>query len=153
MSIPGASDVYLQRERAGEPWRIVAVVHRDAAQVEWRAEFRDFQNDLPRTIRIGSADRRRFDLTLALSQVDINAPLGALGIGTLKGISTTALKSDDATYAALTAQIKSITTKRNDIAGQMITMLEDAAFNNKPVDEAAATSLTKQANDLLDSVP
>ena len=76
MSIPGASDVYLQRERAGEPWRIVAVVHRDAAQVEWRAEFRDFQNDLPRTIRIGSAERRRFDLTLALSQVDINAPLG-----------------------------------------------------------------------------
>ena len=72
--IPGATDVYLRRERLGEPWRIVAVVHHGPARAEWRAEFRDFQNDLPRTIRIRSTDRR-FDLTLGLSQVDINAPL------------------------------------------------------------------------------
>jgi len=77
---------------------------------------------------------------LAAAYKDINAPLGALGIGTLKGISTTALKSDDATYAVLTAQIKAITATRNGIAGQMIAMLEDAAFNNKSIDEAARPS-------------
>jgi len=90
---------------------------------------------------------------LAAAYKDINAPLGALGIGTLRGISTTALKSDDATYAVLTAQIKAITATRNGIAGQMIAMLEDAAFNSKSIDEAAAAFLIKQAGDLLASVP
>ena len=95
------------------------------------------------------------DMLSALAAVykAINAPLGDLGFRTLTGISTTALKSDDATYGVLTAQIKAITAKRNDIAGQMIAMLEDAAFNNKPIDEAAAAFLIKQAGDLLASVP
>jgi arylsulfatase A-like enzyme len=91
--------------------------------------------------------------TLAAAYKAINAPLGDLGIRTLKGISTTALKGDDATYAALTAQIKTITAKRNDIAGQMIAMLEDAAFNNKPINEAAAAFLIQEAANLLASVP
>src|SRR6202040_1942537 len=90
---------------------------------------------------------------LAAAYKAINAPLGDLGFRTLTGMSTTALKSDDATYGVLTAQIKAIIAKRNDIAGQMIAMLEDAAFNNKPIDEAAAAFLIKQAGDLLASVP
>jgi hypothetical protein len=71
----------------------------------------------------------------------------------LTGISTTALSGDDATYATLEAQIKSITTSRNNIASQMISMLEDAAFNNHPIDEAKAQQLIDQANDLLASIP
>jgi hypothetical protein len=35
----------------------------------------------------------------------------------------------------------------------MIAMLEAAAFDNQPIDEAAAASLIKQAHDLLASVP
>jgi hypothetical protein len=91
---------------------------------------------------------------LAAAYKSINAPLGELGLNTLTGISTTALKSDDdAVYGMLTAQIRSITAKRNDIAGQTIAMLEDAAFNNKPINEASAASLIKQASDLLALVP
>jgi hypothetical protein len=90
---------------------------------------------------------------LATAYKAISAPLGTLGLKTLTGISTTALKGNDATYTSLTAQIKSITTTRNGIAGQMIAMLEGAAFNNKPIDEAVAASLIKQAYDLINSVP
>jgi hypothetical protein len=35
----------------------------------------------------------------------------------------------------------------------MIAMLEDAAFRNRPIDEAEAAFLIKQANDLIASVP
>jgi hypothetical protein len=82
----------------------------------------------------------------------INAPLGDLGVLTLTGISTTALKGDDATYSLLEARITDITAKRDDIAGQMIKMLEDAAFRNSSIDEATAASLIKQAYDLIASV-
>jgi hypothetical protein len=73
--IQGPIEAYLRRERPAEPWRLVAVVHRNSTSSEWRAEFRDFHNDLPHTIRLISTDRRRFDVTLGLSQLDINAPL------------------------------------------------------------------------------
>ena len=89
---------------------------------------------------------------LAAAYKAINAPLGTLGLGTLTGISTTALAGDDTTYAILEAQIQAITAKRNDIAGQMIAMLEAAAFNNQPIDEAKAGQLIREANDLLASI-
>ncbi len=56
-------------------------------------------------------------------------------------------------YAILEAQIQAITTQRNQIAAQMIDMLEDAAFNNQPIDEAKAQQLVNQANDFLASIP
>jgi flavodoxin len=90
---------------------------------------------------------------LAAAYKAINAPLGPLGFNTLTGISTTALANDDATYAILEAQIQSITIQRNKIAGQMIEVLEDAAFDNHPIDEAKAQQLIDQANDLLASIP
>ena len=90
---------------------------------------------------------------LAAAYKAINAPLGELGFGTLTGISTTALAGDDATYAILEAQIQAITAKRNDIAGQMIAMLEAAAFNHQPIDEERARQLIGEANDLLGSIP
>jgi hypothetical protein len=90
---------------------------------------------------------------LARAYKAINAPLGELGIRTLTGISTTAFKGDDTTYMLLEAQLKAITKRRNEIAGQMIDMLEAAAFNNHPINEAAAARLIDEAYDLLDSVP
>jgi hypothetical protein len=89
---------------------------------------------------------------LAAAYKAINAPLGPLALNTLTGISTTALAGDDTTYAILEARIQSITTQRNKIAGQMIVMLENAAFNNQPIDEATAQRLIDQANQLLGSI-
>jgi hypothetical protein len=70
-------DLYLRRDSRASPWRLVAAVHREAGRPEWRAEYRDFRNGLPHTIRLASADTRRFDLRLALSQVEIDVPLEA----------------------------------------------------------------------------
>jgi len=74
--VPGHEERFLRRDRAGSPWRLVALVHERGELGEWRAEYRDFLNDLPRSIRLISRDRRRFDLQLALSQLDVNVPLG-----------------------------------------------------------------------------
>jgi hypothetical protein len=68
----GDGELYLRRSAAAAPWRIVATV-----RPAWRAEYGDFDGDLPRTIRLTSADRRAFDLRLALSQVEVNPSLGA----------------------------------------------------------------------------
>ena len=72
----GSDEVYFNREKTGEPWRLVATVHR-AAGAGWRAEYRNFQNGLPQTIRLVSAVSGRFDLQLGLSQIDTNTPLAA----------------------------------------------------------------------------
>jgi hypothetical protein len=66
--------VYLTRVKAGEPWQIVAATHGVGAG-EWRAEYRDFANGLPRSIRLSATDRSRFDLALTLSQVEINTAI------------------------------------------------------------------------------
>ena len=71
----------------------------------------------------------------------------------MTGISTTALEGDDATYARLEARLDRITAQRNQIAGEMIEMLEAAAFKYRPIDRAAAARLIDEAYDLLDSVP
>lgn len=72
--VPGEHELYLRRERAGAPWRLVAAIHRSDA-TGWRAEYRDFLADVPRAVRLTSLEPRRFDIRLQLSQVDINVPL------------------------------------------------------------------------------
>jgi hypothetical protein len=76
----GPDEIYLKRERSSSVWQLVAVVHAagsDRTAVAWRAEYRDFQSGLPRTIRLVSRDPARFDLRFALSQVEVNTTLGA----------------------------------------------------------------------------
>jgi hypothetical protein len=77
-----SGDVYLHRDDHAARWRIVAAEHRGAGARSWRAEYRDFQQGppatgLPKTVRLSSLDGKRFDLRLALSQVELNQPLGA----------------------------------------------------------------------------
>ena len=89
---------------------------------------------------------------LAEAYKQINAPRGTLGARTLTGISTTALEGNDATYASLEARLDAITQRRNQIAGEMIDMLEAAAFDHGSIDRTAAARLIDEAYDLLDSV-
>ncbi len=99
--------------------------------------------------------RQHQDLLSALAEAykQINAPRGALGARTLTGISTAALEGDDATYARLEERLDRITAQRNQIAGEMIEMLEAAAFDHRSIDRTAAARLIDEAYDLLDSVP
>lgn len=73
--VPGARELYLRRERASAPWRLVAMIR--SGDSGWRADYRDFLGDLPRSIRLTSLEPRRFALRLELSQVEINVPLDA----------------------------------------------------------------------------
>lgn len=70
----GPADLYLHRE-GGAGWRLVAAVHRAPDGASWRAEYRDFQQGLPRAVRLASLESKRFDLSLVLSQVELNVPL------------------------------------------------------------------------------
>jgi hypothetical protein len=89
---------------------------------------------------------------LAEAYKQINAPLGKLGRKTLTGISTRALMGDDTTYAALEDKIADLTSRRNKIAGEMIEILEGAAFDGRDVDQGEAKHLIEQAEELLESV-
>jgi hypothetical protein len=68
----GGGAVYLQRAGRTGPWRLVAATRRDASGAGWRAEYSKIVDGLPRDIRLRSDDRRRFDLHLALSQIEVN---------------------------------------------------------------------------------
>jgi hypothetical protein len=66
--------VYLHRTQRNAPWRLVTATH-TGTSVPWRAEYRDFVNNLPQSIRLKSDDGKRFDLKLTLKELDINVPI------------------------------------------------------------------------------
>jgi arylsulfatase A-like enzyme len=103
---------------------------------------------LPDSLR----DHRETLSRLAAAYKAINAPNGPLGHKTLVGISTRALKGDDATYAALEDKIEDLTDRRNKIAGRMIAMLEAAAFQRRAIDNDEAEHLINEARELLQSL-
>jgi outer membrane biogenesis lipoprotein LolB len=71
----GPRSIYLHRDGRSSPWRLVAAVHLPSDAPAWRAEYRDFADGLPRTIRLASTDRDRFNLRLVLSGIELNGPL------------------------------------------------------------------------------
>jgi hypothetical protein len=84
----------------------------------------------------------------------INAPVGPLGVKTLE-MSTTALASNDAndaTYNKIENDILDIKSRRNAIASQMLSILEDSTFDGKAFNEAKAQGLINAAEGLLEEV-
>jgi arylsulfatase A-like enzyme len=129
---------------------ILSLAHlQDDYAHDGRVVFEVLKGDaLPDSLR----DHRETLSRLAEAYKQINAPVGQLGLKTLTGISTRALKGDDATYAALEDKITDLTQKRNKIAGEMIAMLENAAFKGQEIDEEDAEHLIHQAKELLESL-
>jgi outer membrane lipoprotein-sorting protein len=72
----GSRSIYLNRNPPSAPWRLVAVVHQDGTAPEWRTEYRDFVDGLPRTIRLVSSSPGRFNLRLELRDIELNPALG-----------------------------------------------------------------------------
>jgi len=100
---------------------------------------------LPKSLRAHSETLRE----LGEVYKQINAPVGELGLSTLKQ-STKALEGNDATYAQIENQLIALTSKRNAIASQMIAMLNAAAFDGTAINEHQAHQLIQQGEDLLD---
>lgn len=73
---PVGYDLYLHRDRGARLWRLVATTREGATNGMLRVEYRDFQNGLPRAIHMRGLEQEAFDLTLVLSQVETNVPLG-----------------------------------------------------------------------------
>jgi hypothetical protein len=94
-------------------------------------------------------------IPLAQMYERINAPVGELGLATLK-VSTTALESgnatDDSTYTNLENQLIAITSARDALAGQIIALLEGAAFNGQTISQSQAQQLITQGQTLIDQV-
>jgi hypothetical protein len=73
---PGGAKIYMHRESATAPWRLVTYLHGgDALRSTWRADYDDFHDGLPHVVRLVSADQRRFNLELKLSQLEPNVQL------------------------------------------------------------------------------
>ena len=88
---------------------------------------------------------------LAKAYKQINATKGPVGVDSLFAANR-AITSDDATYAKFLTTIGGITTERNTLAGQMITLLNGASFGNKPVRSDDAEDLVERARRLTDKV-
>jgi hypothetical protein len=72
----GSNQVYFRHDRKASAWRLVAIVHRPSSGAGWRAEYKDFENGLPRSVRLVGSAADSFDVRLSLSQVETNAQLG-----------------------------------------------------------------------------
>jgi hypothetical protein len=72
----GTRTIYLNRDRSTAPWQIVATVHQPPDSPEWRAEYRNIIDGLPRTIRLVSTVPDRFNLRLEMRDIELNPTLG-----------------------------------------------------------------------------
>jgi hypothetical protein len=88
---------------------------------------------------------------LAKAYKRINAPVGELGLATLK-ISTAALAGNDETYNDLENRLQLITAFRDALAAEMLEHLTEAEFQGKRISGAEEQVLVVQANALVDYV-
>ena len=72
----GGAKMYLHRDTTTAPWRIVSVFFPgEALQPSWRADYDRLVNGRPTIVRLVSLPPNRFNLELALSQVETNIDL------------------------------------------------------------------------------
>jgi hypothetical protein len=81
----------------------------------------------------------------------LNAPVGELGRASLVW-SNRSVTSTEKVYARFLNRIGQITQERDELVGQIKTLLNAAAFNNQPVDEGAENSLSHRAQALVNRV-
>jgi hypothetical protein len=117
-------------------------VHEGRAIAEWMQE-----QALPQGIR------KHPDSFTDLAQVfkQVNAPLGRLGRASLAW-SNRSITANDKVYANYLKRIGEITEQRDQLAGQIKTALNNAAFHNKAVDEATQLELSIRAKLLIEQV-
>jgi hypothetical protein len=99
----------------------------------------------------GIRDSRAPFVALASAYKRINAPVGELGLASLK-ISTKALAGDNSTYTSLENQLSLITTLRNHLADKMLKQLTAAEFQGQPLPEPEGRELIVESQALLNHV-
>jgi hypothetical protein len=94
-------------------------------------------------------DSRDAYVELARAFKQINATKGPVGVNSLVAANR-AITSDDKTYGKFLAKIGKITDERNELASDMIALLNGAAFANKPV--RGHEGLVDRARNLVEKV-
>jgi hypothetical protein len=92
---------------------------------------------------------------LSKAYKQINAPKGSVGVNSLVAANRaiTSVSNNDAIYNKYLTTIGAITTERNQLAGEMITLLDGAAFKNQNIrDFAKVVELIVRAGILTDKV-
>jgi hypothetical protein len=104
---------------------------------------------LPQSLRAHTAKVQE----LGAIYKQLNAPFGAFSSAILT-TSTRALESggptDDTTYTSLENQIASLTSARDAVASNIRSTLDNAAFNNQPLDNQQAKAYIDQAQTLIE---
>jgi hypothetical protein len=117
-------------------------VHEGRVVAEWMQ-----RQALPR----GIENRQEDFIELARIYKQLNAPKGQLGRASLVW-SNRSVTAADQTYARYLKKIGDITAERNDLAGKIKTVLNNAEFNGQPVDEGNEDGLGNRAKALIDQV-
>ena len=90
-------------------------------------------------------------IELARVYKELNAPLGSVGQNSLI-LATRAIESDDAAYGAYLGTIDGITAPRDELAQEIKTVLDEAAFGDQPIAEWQTGFLVARAKALIDRV-
>ncbi len=117
-------------------------VHDGRVLSEWIA-----RTALPSGIRQGQENF----VELAEVYKQLNAPLGELGRASMV-YANRSITDVDTAYARYLSKISDITNQRNSLAGEIKTVLDAAAFGNRPVDEGSEDGLGHRARALIDRV-
>jgi hypothetical protein len=108
-------------------------------------EFLD-DRALPSSLR-----RNEGFVELARVYKQLNAPLGSVGLDSLR-FANRSILSDDGVYGQFLGQIADITGQRDALVAEIKPLLAAAAFGNQPVDEPKASQLMRRARALIDRV-
>jgi hypothetical protein len=105
---------------------------------------------------IPQSARHHLNTLLQLDRVykQLDACVGQFGLSTLS-ISTQAIESNsanDSTYTSLENKLNALGQTRNGYVGQMITIIENAEFNNLSISPSQAQHLIQQGQNLLQQV-
>jgi hypothetical protein len=127
LRLVGLQDTYVHDGRV-----LVEIMHEDA---------------LPRAL--GETRGRYVDLAKVYKQ--LNAPLGSIGRNSLV-FANRSILSDDTAYAKFLSRISAITSERDALAGQIVSLLNGAAFANQPIDDKQEDRLVRRGQALIDKV-
>ncbi len=108
-------------------------------------EFLD-DRALPRALR-----RNENFLELAQVYKQLNAPLGSVGLDSLR-FANRSILGDDAGYDKFLATVADVTSQRDALAAEIKTVLDAAAFDNQPINEHQEDQLVHRARALIDRV-
>jgi hypothetical protein len=117
-------------------------VHEGRVVAEWMRN-----QALPDGIR----DRRDNFTELAAIYKQLNAPLGELGRASLVW-SNRSVTGTDKTYARYLKRIGEITEERDELVSRIKTVLNNAEFHNRPVEEGSEDGLGHRARALIEQV-